>query len=341
VPDIPLARSDYFRGVAKEARIRTRNRFFEQNPVLSTTQAALISRPGMRRWLEVGAGPIRDIYSQPGSFDDDMFVASGTQIWRVKADKTTTLIGTLPGSNRTPVEMVATGNIGETPAYLFVTGGSTLMCFAEDGFANGTLSGTPVNNDVVRIGSTYYQFTNASVDAGAPAGTVGSPWLVALGTSAGIAFDNFLRAVNGTGTPGTTYSTALIENMEVQAADSTVDSVTVRALVGGSIGNGIVTTETGAALAWTAGTLTNGGNPTWFPVRTPDDVGIISLGYIASYVVAIPAQGEGINGQFFWIEPGETTIDPLNFATAERAPDPVSQVRVFGDQFWLPGATTA
>lgn len=338
--DIPLARSDYFRAVAKEARIRTRNRYFEQNPVLTTTQAALISRPGMRRWLQVGAGPIRGVYSQPGSFDGDLFVASGTQIFRVKPDKTTTLIGTLPGPPRSPVEMVATGNIGDTPAYLFVTGGSTLMCYAEEGFANGTLSGTPANTDTVRIGDTYYQFTNASVDAGAPAGTAGAPWLVSLGASPGIAFDNLLKAINGTGTPGTTYSTALIENMQVQGADSTIDSVIVRALVGGAVGNSIITTETGAALAWTAGTLTNGGNPTFFPVRTPEDVGTISLGYIASYVVVVPAQNEGINGRFFWIEPGESTIDPLNFATAERAPDPIYQVRVFGDQFWLPGATT-
>jgi hypothetical protein len=33
--DIPLSRSDYFRGVAKEARIRTRNRYFEQNPIFT------------------------------------------------------------------------------------------------------------------------------------------------------------------------------------------------------------------------------------------------------------------------------------------------------------------
>jgi hypothetical protein len=75
-------------------------------------------------------------------------------------------------------------------------------------------------------------------------------------------------------------------------------------------------------------------------VATPDDVGPISVGYIASYVVVIPAQGEGINGRFWWINPGETTIDPLDFATAERAPDPVFSVVVFADQFWLPGSNT-
>jgi hypothetical protein len=74
--DIPLSRSDYFRGVAKEARIRTRNRYFEQNPVLTGKPATLIARMGLRRWLYVGAGPIRGVYSQPGSFNDAAFVVS-------------------------------------------------------------------------------------------------------------------------------------------------------------------------------------------------------------------------------------------------------------------------
>jgi hypothetical protein len=236
--------------------------------------------------------------------------------------------------------MVATGNIGETPAFLFVSGGGSFMCYAEEGFASGTLTGTPANNDQVRIGNIYYRFTNGNVNAGSPAGTLANPWLVNLGSSPAIAFDNLRKAVNDIGTPGTDYSTALVPHNEVQAVDSTSSDVTVRALVAGISGNSIVTTETGAALAWGAGTLTNGGNPTWFPIVTPEEVAVVSLGYIASHVVVVPEQNEKINGRFYWIEPGESTIDPLNFATAERAPDPIYQVRVFGDQFWLPGATT-
>ena len=72
-------------------------------------------------------------------------------------------------------------------------------------------------------------------------------------------------------------------------------------------------------------------------VTVPDNDGIISVGYIAGYVICVVAQGEGKNGRFYWIEPGEETIDPLNFATAERSPDPVWNVVVRGDEFWLPG----
>lgn len=339
--DIPLSRSDYFRGVAKEARIRTRNRYFEQNPVLTQEQAALLARMGMRRYIYVGDGPIRGVYSQAGSFSDAVFVASYDQLYRVDTDGTTTLIGSIPSASlRNPVSMAATSNIGTTPAYLFVAAGSSLMCYMEDGYSTGTISGTPANTDVVRVGSIYYQFTNGSVDAGTPAGTLANPWLVALGANAAAAWQNLSDAFDASGVAGTAYSTALTANSAIVVQLVTATSVAVRSTLLGALGDATVTTETGAAIAWTAATLTGGGDPVYFQVGTPDDVGIISLGYIASYVVVVPAQGQGINGRAYWIDPGETTIDPLDFITAERAPDPISGVVVFGDQFWLPGSTT-
>jgi hypothetical protein len=338
MPNVPLARSDYFRGVAKEARIRTRNRYFEQNPVLYPENTALIARPGKHRWISVGDGPIRGIYSQPGSFTDDLFVASGENLYRVAADETVTLIGALPASSSlSAVRMAATSNIGETPAYLFVAAGTSLMLYVEDGYALGTISGTPANTDVVRLGSTYYSFTNGSVNAGTPAGTVGNPWLVALGASAAEAWENFADAIRATGVAGTQYSTALTANVDATVVNFTSSEVVVRSLFLGALGNTTATTETGGAISWTAATLTGGGDPSWTQVQTPDDVGIIDVGYIASYVVVIPAQGQGINGRFYWINPGETTIDALDFATAEQSPDPIANVVVFGDQFWLAG----
>jgi hypothetical protein len=340
MPDIPLAHSDYFRGVAREARILTRNRYFEANPVLTVNQAALIARPGVRRWLYVGDGPIRGIYSQPGSFNDALFVVSGSEWWRVDKDGTKTLLqGGIVG-NRRVISMAGTGTIGTTPEYMFMADGSILYLYVENSYALGTISGTPANNDTVRVDTIYYKFTSGGVNAGAPAGTFANPWLVALGASAANAWENLAAAFGASGTAGTQYSTALTSNSMIQVRAVSAVSVGVRATLIGALGNAIVTTETGAAIAWTAATLTGGGDPTVTQVETPDDVGIISLGYIASYVVCVPAQGQGINGRFFWINPGETTIDPLDFATAERAPDPIFAVVVFGDQFWLPGSKT-
>jgi hypothetical protein len=339
--DIPLSRSDYFRGVAKEARIRTRNRYYEQNPILTGGNSAMIARMGMARYKYIGQDGIRGIYSQPGSFNDAAFVASGDNLWRVDKNGTTTFIGAIgaPSPNNAVI-MAATSNIGVTPAYLFVCGGGPLMLYMENGYARGTIGGTPANNDVVQIGGVYYKFTNAGVNVGAPAGTNANPWLVALGVDAAHAWINFGNAVDNSGVAGTQYSTALIANTTAKVVNVAGASVTVRAVAIGALGNAIVTTETGAALAWTGATLTGGGAVSWTPVETPDDVGIIGLAYIASYVVVVPAQGQNINGRFYWINPGETTIDPLDFATAERAPDPISGVVVFGDQFWLPGSNT-
>lgn len=339
--DIPLGRSDYFRSVPKEARIRTLNRYFEANPVLNEAQTSMIARPGARRWLYVGGGPIRGIYSQPGSFNDALFVVSGSEWWRVDKDGTKTLLQSGIAGGGASVSMVGTGNIGTTPEFMFLADGSILYLYIENGYALGSISGTPVNNDVVRVDTMYYKFTNASVDAGTPAGTLANPWLVALGASTAEAWQNLAVAFEDSGIAGSQYSTVLTPNTQIQVRNVGATSVDVRSTLVGALGNSTVTTETGAGIAWSqGGTLTGGGTGTVTQVATPDDVGIVSLGYCASYVVCVPAQGQGINGRFYWIVPGETVIDPLDFATAERAPDPVFQVVVFGDQFWLPGAST-
>lgn len=72
-------------------------------------------------------------------------------------------------------------------------------------------------------------------------------------------------------------------------------------------------------------------------ITTPEDIGIFDVASVASYVICIPVQEGEYVGRFYWIEPGETVIDPLNFATAESHPDGVLGVETAGDQFWLPG----
>lgn len=212
---IPLGMSDWRRAVADEAEILTKNRYFEANPTNlgESGQVALLSRPALRKFLEVGEGPIRAIYSQPGSFDDALFVVSYDSLYRVDTDETVTKIagGIFGESLNASPSMVATSRIGTTPEYLFVADGRILWVYD--------------------------------------------------GTS-----------------------------------------------------------------------LTQ--------VTVPDDVGVVSVGYIASFVICVIAQGYGVNGRFYWINPGETTINALNFATAERSPDPLFSVRVVGDQFWLLGTNS-
>lgn len=334
--------SDFQRKVADSADLILRNRYFEENPSLSDDGASLVARPGLKRIAYMGDGPIRGMASEPGSFNGDIFIASGQDLFRMDASlNQTNILSGLEDPEKGVVRMAITAQIGETPEFLFIADGNSLYVYTNDGYAHNTLTGTPANNDVVVIGTTYYRFTSGSVDSGTPAGTNANPWLVALGASPADAFDNFHHAVNADGSPGSDYSTALTENPDALSHTATSLTVGVRAREAGLIGNSVVTTETGAAISWTeGGTLVEGGDPQASRVDTPDDVGVIDVAVISSYVIVIPAQSDGFQGRFYWIEPGETTIDPLNFATAERSPDGVFGVQVFGDQFWLPGEST-
>jgi hypothetical protein len=51
----------------------------------------------------------------------------------------------------------------------------------------------------------------------------------------------------------------------------------------------------------------------------------------------------GIKGtnRFYWLLPGENTINPLSFASAERNPDDIVAVHSLGDELWLFGQTTS
>ena len=75
-------------------------------------------------------------------------------------------------------------------------------------------------------------------------------------------------------------------------------------------------------------------------ILMPENYTVSSIGQINSYIIVAVAEGQGVNGQFYWIDPGEIEVDPLNFATAERSPDSINQVVVFSDMFWLCGQKT-
>lgn len=340
---IPLARADRARQATASTDVVLRNRFIEPNPVLADG-VSYTQRPALRRWISLGAGPVRALFHQPGTFGDDHFCVNADQLSRVSRYGAQTVISTaLYGADvGASVSMCCTGDVGTIPPMLWLADGQTLFVYMEDGWARGqlTAAANAANGETVEIGGVYYQFTSGSVDTGTPDGTVGTPWLVALGLTAAISLFNLYKAINDTGVAGTDYSTALTPHLTVAASSSTVDHLKIRARDFGVLGNAITTTETAAQMSWAAATLTGGGTPAIVPVPLPEDYAVTSVGFINGFVIVIPQNGQGINGRFYWVEPGETFIDPLNYATAERSPDPCYQVIVFGDQFWLPGQST-
>lgn len=333
--------SDFARGVAESAPLVLKNRFFEQNPSLSDDGSTLLARPGMRKLTTVGSGPIRGMHSEPGAFAGDLFIASGDSLYRMADDLTARLLYTgLADPDQGVVSMAITAAIGETQEMLFFSDSAALYVYLANGYARSTLTGTPADNDTVRIGNVYYQFTTGSVDGGTPAGTSANPWRVNLGTAPINAFTNLHDAINNSGIPGTQYSTALTAHSFVRAVTFQPTEMSVQANEPGTAGNTIVTTETGSAIAWTGSTLAGGGTDSVFQVQMPDGQGVDDVAVISSYIIVIPTQTDGYQGRFYWIPPGETTLNPLDFATAESAPDGINNVEVFGDQFWLTGDAT-
>jgi len=75
-------------------------------------------------------------------------------------------------------------------------------------------------------------------------------------------------------------------------------------------------------------------------IAMPDDVAPVSLCVVDEFVFISIEQDltTGHPGdQFYWINPSEVTVDPLNFATAESKPDVLLQVMQLGDQLVLFG----
>lgn len=345
--DLPIFPSDYRRQVSKAPIIPMVNRFVEQNPSLTDVPASFIARPGLRKFAEVGPGPIRATFSSPGAFKSDLFVVSGTELHRVNSmTGLSSLIGVIGTQPIGDVSMAATSPIGtETPSYLFIAEGGVLWYYTDNGHARAQLeaSDSILNNDSINLDGVYYQWTNGSVDAGTPNGSSGNPWLVDLGVSNIESLTNMFLAVNRQGEPGVTYSTSLTAHPTVEAISYAANDLFVQAISPGPLGNGFVSTETGANISFAnGGTFAGGGEEQLSQVTVPDDAGAISVSYINSFVIVVPVQSDeiGSTGKFYWIEPGERIIDPLNFANAERSPDKINQVITFSDMFWLFGDTT-
>jgi hypothetical protein len=334
MPNIPLGIGAYNRPYGRLPEIRMENRFFEQNPV-GAEKVALLSRPGSDLFLEVGDGPIRTMFSQPGVFNGDLFIISGQQLYRHDGAVTTPITGVISGTGFPVMTAIA---IPDWDA-VFITNGVTLQYYEGESRSTSKLTrtGAIAANDVVEIGGTYYKFVSANLDAGPPDGTAGAPWLVKLGTDDKTSLSNLADAINLTGLAGTTYSTAADANPDVRAFGLTETEFQIRALVAGVGGDAITTTETSAGLAWTGGTLDGGGGHELKQSVVPDNVPIVDLATLASHIICV----QGLSRKFFWIRPGEVDIDPLDFSSAEAEPDYIVNVVTVGDQFWLFGQSSS
>lgn len=331
---VPLGSDAYERLYGREPVVQLINRFVERTPTNQIEGTSLLARPGTTFETRQGSGPVRFIDTQQGAFAGDLFYVSGDQLYRYDGDTNLAINGAFANEGRLSGAFVS----GAGFEFLFIADGSTLQYYEGISAATGllTASGDILDNDTVAIDNVHYQWVSGSVDTGTPDGTMGAPFLVALGTTNEITLRNLRQALNGTGVGGTTYTTNLTQHTTVRGQSSDDTTLRVAARERGTGGNSITITETGANIAWGTATLEGGGSHTLRGVPVPDDQAIVAVETLASFVVAVVSNSQ----RFYWIRPGETTIEPLDFAEAESEPDEINDVVRVGDALYMLGQSS-
>lgn len=69
-------------------------------------------------------------------------------------------------------------------------------------------------------------------------------------------------------------------------------------------------------------------------VSMPDSLGVGSILYIDGFFILSVVDSD----RFYWLAPGDVNPDPLHFATAERAPDPIVGMAAISDEIWFIGS---
>ena len=349
---VPLGTQAYARRYAGEPEIKLVNRYLEHNPTNLREHTALIARPGSTLNVEVLTGLGRSTFSKVGLFNGDLFVVFGTSLYRVSATGVTPITGTL--ANVGNGYCYATWMKGIGYEFLFISDGQSLWYYTTHAQGTLTLSGGSITDyigasgQVIDINGTYYAWS-ATPNAGTQDGTSAHPFLARLGSATlpdgfGLLGDPsslsaLALAINFAGVSGDDYSTAITgPNAYVTAVGPQLQTdpltVVVTAIVDQAPGNLITTSVySGSYLAWTGTTLAGGGGSALTQVTLPGTDVPASLDNVSSNVLVAVASSQ----KFYWILPGATVIDPLNFAEKESNPDNISQIVTVGDQAILAG----
>lgn len=345
---VPLGRGAFERLYAGAPIVELLNRWLEANPANLREGTSVLARPGTTAIINplspgtfTGLGAMRGNYALSGLFDDSLFVVCGSDLYRINQDMSVTPItGTVSGTGYPEVAWQA----GAGYQRLWISDGLLLQYYEGISSATGTLTkiGTIVNGtDKFEVGGVYY--TWGTVFSGSDAGTSSHPFVVKPTTNLSVLdpLNQLVLAINDTGTAGLDYSGTIGgPNTQVSATNNSgvtpATSVQLKALTSGTGGNTITFTVTGgsALTASGTGTLANGGIHALQGCTMPGGVTPGSITQVSSYVMV--AQND--SQIFFWVNPGDIVIDPLNFASKESSPDPIISMRAVGDMVLIMGA---
>lgn len=116
--------------------------------------------------------------------------------------------------------------------------------------ATSTLTGSAfADTETVTIGGKVYTFQASLTNVDGH---------VYKGANDTAALANLKKAINLTGTAGTDYATAMTKHTMVKAVSSDATTLVIEALIKGTLGNQILTSETCASASWTSTRMGSG-----------------------------------------------------------------------------------
>jgi hypothetical protein len=338
--DVPLGIGAYQRDFAGEPEVVLENRYFEKNPSNLIEKASLITRPGSNSLDQYIGGTIRGNYSKLGMFNGDLFTVSGHNLYRtnVTTEVETQITGTVAGDGFPYVTWMK----GIGYEYLFISDGTSFQYFSEHATGTATLTGNVQEGMILDINGVYIGWS-ASVDHGSPAGTSSNPYWALLDSTGTTTAEqnsnslaNMVAALNFTGAGGL-YSAAIPGPNAYVTATSTDTTIVLTAIDNTTAGNSITTSvfaSGGGAIAFGGSHLTGGGGTQLNPVT---GMGASEVAKACTSVSGYVLVSVGNSQKFYWLNPGEVIIDPLNFAEKESAPDNILDMLTIGDQALIMG----
>lgn len=344
---LPLGVGAYKRIAAAEPEVRLVNRFVEKTPTNLREHVALIGRPGTNSLAQFAGGNIRANYSKPGVFNSDLFTVSGAALYRyTTAGAKIPIAGTIAGTGNPNVTWMK----GIGYEYLFIADGTNLYYYSNHAvgtlsLAGGSITDFQAGGQSIAINGTFYAWS-ANVEFNTPAGTAAHPYLALLGSTTpdgnGLTGDasslsNMALLLNGAGVSGGDYSAEVpgpSAYVTAAATNFAPYKLVATAIANDVSGNAITTTESGANLSWSGATLSGGGGTALQAVTGMGATETaLAVSSVSSYVLVSVANSQ----KFYWLNPGETIIDPLNFASKESNPDNITDMLTVGDQVLIAG----
>ncbi len=123
---IPLGLSAKKRRTTWNPIVRVVNLLGEQSEANRYDGVDHIQRPGEVLFATLGAGPIRGVFRQAGTFGGDFLVVSGTNLYRVTEAGVVTLVGAVTGTDRVIYAATANRCLIAANGVAYSTDGSTV-----------------------------------------------------------------------------------------------------------------------------------------------------------------------------------------------------------------------